>query len=121
MRRAIYPIQIDEEVIQAVRYGEIKAQHVITEFQSIVNKYKDTIAKEWADCGRIDGVFLKLDLKPGATPFKYAPYKTAFEQMDEIERQCNKLLAAGFIRPSNSNFASPVLMVPKKQIGDKLE
>ena len=38
--------------------------------------------------------------------------------MDEIDKQCNKLLEAGFIRPSNSNFASPVLMVPKKIIGD---
>ena len=121
MRKALYPVQIDEEVIQSIRHGAITANEILTEFKRIMKKYQNTIAKEWADCGKIEGVYLKLDLKPGATPFKYAPYKTAYEQMDEIERQINKLLAAGFIRPSNSNYASPVLMVPKKQIGDKLE
>ena len=121
MRNVIYPIQIDEDVIEAIKYDAIKSNDVLRQFKQIINKYEDTIAKEWADCGKIEGVYLKLDLKPGATPFKYAPYKTAYQQMDEIERQCNKLLEAGFIRPSNSNYASPVLMVPKKQIGDKLE
>ena len=121
MRRVLYPIQMDEDIITSVRCGELAASEVIKEFQKVVDEYKDTIAKSWADCGKIEGVYLKLDLKPGAKPFKYAPYKSAYEQMDEIERQCKKLLEAGFIRPSNSNYASPIVMVPKKQVGKIME
>ena len=64
---------------------------------------------------------LKLDLKPGAQPFKYMPYKTTYKHEDELDRQMDQLLEADFIRPSNSEYASPVLMVPKKKIGDVLE
>ena len=80
------------------------------------------MARTWADCGKVEGAYLKLDLKPSSVPFKYAPYKTSYEQMDEISKQIDKLSEANFIRPSQSSYASPVLMVPKKVIGDnKLE
>ena len=118
-RRQIYPIQVSEDVIDCIGDTTIVADDIRREFNRILKRYKDTIARTWADCGKIEGVYLKLDLKPGAKPFKYAPYKSSFEQLDEIDEQCNQLLEAGFIIPSNSNFASPVLMVPKKIVGNK--
>ena len=69
---------------------------------------------KWSDCARIEGVYLKLDLKPGAKSFKYLPYKTTFTQSDELDKLTDKLLEANFISPSKSEFASPVLMIPKK-------
>ena len=119
--RQLYPIQIGEEVLQNIKHGFISSQSIKDAFYDIINTYNDTMARTWADCGKIEGVYLKLDLKPGAVPFKYAPYKTAFTQMDEIEDQVTKLLEAKFISPSKSSFASPVLMVPKKKIGDQIE
>ena len=117
-RRQLYQIEIDEKTLNSLDIGAIQSDDIMIEFNKMLNRYQNTMAKSWADCGKIEGVYLKLDLKPGAKPFKYTPYKTGFEQMDEIDKQCNKLLEAGFIRPSNSNFASPVLMVPKKIVGD---
>ena len=64
---------------------------------------------------------MKLDLKPGAKSFKYLPYKTTFTQSDELDKQTDKLLEANFISPSKSEFASPVLMIPKKKINNELE
>jgi hypothetical protein len=44
----------------------------------------------------------------------YQPYRYSREQKDEIERQVAEMLKNGFIVPSLSQFASPVLLVKKK-------
>ena len=51
---------------------------------------------------------------PGAQPFKVRPYRYSPQQKDEIERQVYDMLCNGIIRRSSSPFASPVLLVRKK-------
>ena len=87
----------------------------------LIARYESQIAQNWSDCGLIEGVYLKLDLKPGSRPFKRLPYRQSFEMMNEVDEQCRKLWEAGFIEPSNSEFASPVTMVPKKMVTGTLE
>ncbi|XP_073359923.1 uncharacterized protein [Aegilops tauschii subsp. strangulata] len=55
-----------------------------------------------------------IHLVPGAVPVNYRPYRYSPQQKDEIERQVAKMLKAGLITPSISPFASPVLLVKKK-------
>ncbi|GAU13119.1 hypothetical protein TSUD_174190 [Trifolium subterraneum] len=47
-------------------------------------------------------------------PINMRPYKYPHHQKDEIEKQVAELLAAGVIRPSMSAYASPVILVKKK-------
>lgn len=56
----------------------------------------------------------KIRLIPEAQPVRIRPYHYSPIQKDEIEAQVSKMLQQGIIRPSNSNFASPVLLVRKK-------
>jgi hypothetical protein len=42
------------------------------------------------------------------------PYRYASQQKDEIESQVSKMLQAGIATPSISPFASPILLVKKK-------
>ncbi|WVZ74595.1 hypothetical protein U9M48_022759 [Paspalum notatum var. saurae] len=51
---------------------------------------------------------------PGAIPFRLRPYRYNPAQKDEIERQVCELLKNDLIQPSSSPFASPVLLVKKK-------
>jgi hypothetical protein len=41
------------------------------------------------------------------------PYRYAFAQKAELERQCADMLAQGIIRPSSSAFSAPVLLMKK--------
>jgi hypothetical protein len=49
-----------------------------------------------------------------ATPIKKAPYKTPFALRQEMNRQVQKMLDKGVIRPSQSLWPSPGILVPKK-------
>jgi hypothetical protein len=55
-----------------------------------------------------------IPLQPGATPVNSRPYRYSPLHKNEIEKQVKELLEAGLITHSTSPFASPVLLVQKK-------
>jgi hypothetical protein len=55
-----------------------------------------------------------IPLQPGAVPVNSRPYRYSPQHKIEIERQLQELLAVGLITHSSSPFASPVLLVQKK-------
>ncbi|XP_017221614.1 uncharacterized protein LOC108198371 [Daucus carota subsp. sativus] len=56
----------------------------------------------------------EIPLMPEAKPFKLKPYRYPHSQKTEIENQVQEMLNAGTIRKSNSPYASPVILVRKK-------
>ncbi|XP_073356352.1 uncharacterized protein [Aegilops tauschii subsp. strangulata] len=56
----------------------------------------------------------KIPLIPGTQPVSVRPYRYTPQQKDEIQRQVKEMLRKGIIRPSSSPFASPVLLICKK-------
>lgn len=55
-----------------------------------------------------------ISLIPDSVPVNVRPYRYNPQQKDEMEKQVNEMLTAGLIKPSMSPFASPVLLVRKK-------
>ncbi|XP_071909528.1 uncharacterized protein [Coffea arabica] len=55
-----------------------------------------------------------IPLKEGARPFQLRPYRCPYVQKSEIEKLVREMLQMGIIQPSNNSFASPVLLVKKK-------
>jgi hypothetical protein len=55
-----------------------------------------------------------ISLEPAASPVNSRPYRYSPLQKDEIERQVSEMLKTGVITRSISPYASPVLLVQKK-------
>ncbi|GKA15840.1 C2H2 and C2HC zinc fingers superfamily protein, putative isoform 1 [Tanacetum coccineum] len=56
----------------------------------------------------------KIPLKEGSQPISQRSYRIPYIQKSEIEKQVKEMLSSGIIQYSNSPFASPVLLVLKK-------
>ena len=118
---AIYPIDVETKYGTNIDCGEIQNPQIRRRFWETIKRYDTIVAKHWADCGKIEGISLKLELKPDTKPWKRAPYSQSYKLQEECRRQITRLLEADFIEPSNSEFASPVLFVPKKNINGTIE
>ncbi|WVY93239.1 hypothetical protein V8G54_032327 [Vigna mungo] len=56
----------------------------------------------------------QINLKPGQEPINVRPYRYAYHQKNEIEKQVLELMEVGYVRHSQSAYSSPVILLKKK-------
>ncbi len=79
--------------------------------RKMLSKYEDM----WS--GRLGDISVTehhIDLVDGARPFKTQPYRAGPKARELVQFEIDKQLEAGVIEPSMSEWAAPVLFVPKK-------
>ncbi|CAI5461758.1 unnamed protein product [Closterium sp. Yama58-4] len=59
----------------------------------------------------------RIELEPGAKPTVRSQWRLSQPELDELRKQLDYLLSKGFIRPSTSPYAAPILFTPKKDGG----
>jgi hypothetical protein len=83
------------------------------QFQKLMEKYQDLFACDPDDFGRTSVITHRIDTGE-ASPIKQRFYRTSYQNQLFIKEEIQRLLAAGLIRPSKSQWTSPVVVVEKK-------
>jgi hypothetical protein len=83
------------------------------EMLAVLRKNLSAFATSKLDIGLCDIVMHEIDTGD-AKPVKLKPYRLSYAEEQEAHRQIAELVAAGRVKPCNSPWAFPVVMVPKK-------
>jgi hypothetical protein len=83
-----------------------EVQHLVSQYESIFQKPTSLPPARQFDH--------HISLIPRVQPVNIKPYRYSPLQKDETERQVAEMLSNGVIQPSVSPFASPILLVKKK-------
>lgn len=80
----------------------------------ILNKWASCFAQNSKELGTLKLGELDIALEKNSKPICYRPYRLSFKEREVVRDKVLDLLKAGIIRESDSNFASPVVLVKKK-------
>ncbi|GJP41072.1 hypothetical protein CLOM_g710 [Closterium sp. NIES-68] len=62
----------------------------------------------------------RIELEPGAQPTVQRQFRLSQPELEELQQELDYLLTKGFIRPSTSPYATPILFTPKKDGGFRM-
>lgn len=80
----------------------------------LLTQYADVFSSSEQDIGRTTLVTHEIPVVPGVTPIHQPPRRLGFQKEAEVERQLKKLEEQGLIEPGDSAWASPVVLVRKR-------
>ena len=99
-------------VIPEENIGEI-SNNEREKFDKLINEFSEIFATSDLDLGKAKGVTHKVDTADFEPIFQHA-YRRSPAANKIIQEEVNKLLKGELIKPSNSPWASPLLLVKKK-------
>ncbi|CAK1597571.1 unnamed protein product [Parnassius mnemosyne] len=83
------------------------------ELMTMVNEFRDCFALNLHELGMTDITEMHIQLHDD-TPVSYKPYRLPYSERLVVRDIVNELLDAKIIRDSNSSYASPIVLVKKK-------
>jgi hypothetical protein len=84
------------------------AKFLLTEFQDVFPPQLPSLLPPKREIDH------RIELTQTSPPTLRAVYRMSPLELDELKKQLDELIAAGFVRPSKSPFGAPVLFVKKK-------
>lgn len=92
------------------------------EVRTLLNKYINCFATSSYDFGPDNKLTpYKIEIEEGDKPVNIPPYKLGLKESEILDQIVDELYQAGIIEPSNSEYSSPVFVVPKKDGLDKTQ
>ena len=82
-------------------------------FDELIKRNADIFVRDENDFGRIEIIKHTIDTGD-EKPIKQRAYRAGLKDRERIKEEIDRLLEKGAIRKSNSLWASPVVIVPKK-------
>lgn len=102
--------KIDEE---KVRVGDNIENFQREKLTQLLNKYNHCFASSLSElgCTNITEMTIELNSKQ---PVVYRPYRLSHKERGDVREMVNEMLEAGIVRDSVSEYASPIILVRKK-------
>ena len=105
------PIDLPEHLRNLVS-EELSVRQKV-QLSKTLNSYSDCFMGPDGKLGRSN--LFKHEIDTGSShPIKQAPRRLGFAQQDVVVEELDKMLASGVIEPSDSPWASPIVLVKKK-------
>ena len=80
---------------------------------AVLDAYPDVFSSKETPVNAAESL-LPAEIHTTAGPIKQPPYRMPFSKRQKVEECVDEMLRDGIIRPSNSPWASPITLVPKK-------
>lgn len=88
-------------------------EQVLEQLLSTLNSRRDCFAFSLAELGKTSLAEMQINLKD-SVPVTYRPYRISLAEREKVKTIVNELLDSGIIRESTSEYASPIILVAKK-------
>ena len=112
------PLLEDEETVPLDLSETTLDDHQITQLKSLIAEYRDIFALKPEELGRTGLIQHRIDTGDNP-PIRQRPYRVAETQRGIIEEHVTDMLNRGIIQPSTSPWASPIILVKKKDGTDR--
>lgn len=106
-------VSIDSDHFNLVNC-ELNNHEVLDEVEEVLKEYADIFAEPTSLPPSIGVYDHRIPLEFGTNPINIRPYRYSLKQRDIIEKLVTEMEAHGIIQPSCNPFASPVVLVGKK-------
>ena len=108
----------DEETVPLDFTSTNLDEHQLSELKSLIAEYRDIFALKPEELGRTGLVKHHIDTGDNP-PIRQRPYRVSESQRGIIEEHVTDMLNRGIIQPSTSLWASPIILVKKKDGTDR--
>lgn len=96
-----------------IRLGESVSEDDKTKLIDLLKRYEHCFASDLNDLGCTDVTEMKIEVN-NQRPVVYRPYRLSHHERDKVRGMIEEMLKAGIIRESVSDYASPIILVRKK-------
>ncbi|UYV73992.1 hypothetical protein LAZ67_11001747 [Cordylochernes scorpioides] len=109
----IPPNENDFRNFNSVEFDEKLSPYEKSDLIKLIKENKEAFAAHKMDIGHIKADPIRIKLT-SQTPISLKPFRPSFSDNIEIKRQIEELLKYNVIRPSYSSYASPAMLVNKR-------
>lgn len=96
-----------------IQVGKNVNDCVVDRLYNLLQSYRECFALALDEIGCTKNVEMKIELTDDR-PVVYRPYRLSYSEREQVRNIINELLENDIIQESDSDFASPILMVKKK-------
>ncbi|CAH2109089.1 unnamed protein product [Euphydryas editha] len=102
-----------------IQIGETVPKEAKTKLIEVLRRHEHCFAHSLTDLVCTNAEEMNIELS-SQRPVVYRPYRLSSHEREKVREMIDEMLEAGIIRESTSNYASPIILVRKKDGGIRL-